>query len=659
MAKKQNNTPPTPARDSPKATTPAPDKGFSLSSFKVQALILAIVGFLLYGNTLNHEYAFDDMMAIVNNEYVQKGVSGIGEIMTQDAYQSYLVQRNGGNQLSGGRYRPLSLVSFAIEQQLLGVDADADSYNGVAGGGRSKDSEAKLLSDMHFRHGVNVLLYIACLIVLLRLFQTVFFPNDTYQALWAVLLFAVHPLHTEVVANVKSRDELLSVLFIGLTFLSFFKEKKDKGINGIAITCIYFFLALLSKEYAATLLVLLPLCFYIVKRYSAGDSVKAVLPLLVPFGIYMLLRLSSVVAAAEGAEKDIMNYPYLFASGVQKLATECWVLLRYLQMLFVPYPLCADYSFRQIPYYDFSNVSVLVSVVVHTAWIGGMVWAIAKRHILGLASAIYWVNILLIANFFFNIGAPMGERLVFHSSIGMVVIVAWLLFEAQKKWLPAVKPALWVLLAVVGTVYGYITINRNPAWKNNTTLFLTDVKTSPNSALTNSNAGAAYMGFAKQAQAGEQRNRIFDTAIQYFDRVIAINPKHHLAYLNRGLCNYNSGHPEKAVYDWAKVRELSPGTSNLQKYLAACEQMFYIRGTEYKKTQKIDSAVWAFRLGTIAAPQAGEMWYELAQACIATGNTAEAQKAIAQAKKWLGNDPRIKNLEAGVLPNNNVAVSGK
>ena len=215
----------------PNAVPVREGKPYALTGFRMQAILLALLGLALYGNTFKHEYAFDDVMAIVDNEYVQQGLAGIPQILTTDAYQSYLEKKNGSNQLAGGRYRPLSLVTFAVEQQALGINTETDA----------KAKDAKLISDMHARHVVNVLLYILSVVVLLYFLRYVVLPGQPMVAFVAALLFTVHPIHTEVVANVKSRDEILSVLFISLTFIKAFRYREEKKMRDLVLAGIYFF----------------------------------------------------------------------------------------------------------------------------------------------------------------------------------------------------------------------------------------------------------------------------------------------------------------------------------------------------------------------------------------------------------------------------------
>src|ERR1700679_1372080 len=93
-------------------------------SFNIKLIILAILSFVLYADTIGNEYALDDGIVIEKNQYVQHGFDGIGKIMSTDAYYSYYKEMNAGQQLSGGRYRPLSEVTFAIEHAIFGEAAD-------------------------------------------------------------------------------------------------------------------------------------------------------------------------------------------------------------------------------------------------------------------------------------------------------------------------------------------------------------------------------------------------------------------------------------------------------------------------------------------------------------------------------------------------------
>src|SRR6267378_7627539 len=124
---------------------------FPTDNFMVQSLILAIISFGFYFNTVYNEYALDDGIVIQKNEFVQEGFGGIKGILTKDAYYSFYKQMGAKDQLSGGRYRPLSIVTFAIEQEFFGK-AVGDSVSievlpGISAKGKIlelKDGEMKV-----------------------------------------------------------------------------------------------------------------------------------------------------------------------------------------------------------------------------------------------------------------------------------------------------------------------------------------------------------------------------------------------------------------------------------------------------------------------------------------------------------------------------------
>jgi protein O-mannosyl-transferase len=620
------------------ASKPISDSGEAVPkndifSFRIQAIIVAVIGLLFYANTFWHEYAFDDMMAIVDNSYVQKGVAGIPEILRTDAFQSYLESRNADNQLEGGRYRPLSLITFAVEQQILGINEND---------GSTKESERlrdeKMVRDMHPRHVANVLLYIGSVILLLYFLRTTVFPSNTIFAFVAAMLFLIHPLHTEVVANVKSRDEILSLLFFTLTFITALQYFDNRSVKNLVATSLCLFLALLSKEYALTMVVLLPLLFYFFRKTDLKTAFVVAAPINIAIIVYLILRFTSVSGAAEGAEKDIMNNPYLYATLPQQVATKLFVLLQYLKLLFLPATLSVDYSYNAIPYVNFANIWVYVALLLHLLLVMVMVFLFNKRHVLSFAIAFYMLNLALVSNFIFNIGAPMGERLIYHSSVGFVIAIAWLVKKLSWKFrsFPQIRTVYWGLAAVIIVTSGFRTIDRNNDWKNNKTLFLHDVKYAGSSVRINTDAAAACMAEASKARyEGDtaQSREWFAKAIGYFSTALAINPNYMVAYLNRGLCYFNSGIPEKAVPDWDTVKLHTPNMQNLAKYTAAAGRYFYGKGMNDLKTGNFVGATEDFKQSLDLNPQPPEVWYQLALSYYLNHDYAQANAILNEAIK--------------------------
>jgi hypothetical protein len=88
--------------------------------------ILVLLAFVLYSNTLGHKFAFDDSIVITDNTFTQKGLAGIPDLVSRDFFEG--VYGEGGMELSGGRFRPLSLVCFAVENQFFGKVKKINGY---------------------------------------------------------------------------------------------------------------------------------------------------------------------------------------------------------------------------------------------------------------------------------------------------------------------------------------------------------------------------------------------------------------------------------------------------------------------------------------------------------------------------------------------------
>ncbi len=602
-----------------------------LSGFRIQVIIISLVAFAFYCNTFFHGSAFDDRMAITHNEYVQRGFAGIPGILTRDAFQSYLERKNTKNQLDMGRYRPLSFITFAIEQQIMGAEVNYTNTDS-----KSDAREIRVGQQMHMRHVVNVLLYILSLAILLYFLRKIVFPARPLVAFMATILFAIHPLHTEVVANVKSRDEILSLLFISLTFILAHAYKETRKISKLVWAMLCFFLALLSKEYAVTMIVLIPISFYIFRKESFKDSCRTSFPYVVPLVIYAYMRVSAVSGVDASIVKSVMNYPYLLATPAQKLATEFWVLLEYIKLLFWPVPLIADYSYSQVPYTDFVDPLVATSIVIYSLLLVSMLFLIYKRNVIGFALAFFIANLALVSNLFVNIGAPMADRLVYHSSIGFTIIIAigvFAIYDRLKQQQLGLT-FLGGLMVFIIALSGWKTIIRNQDWTNEETLFLADVKIATNSSLVNNNAAAACMNKAKRNYKDTViRNQYMKEAVGYFNRAIEINPQHIMARFNRGICLYNLGLIGNAIPDWDTVRRYEPDHKNLMNYLGAAGQFYYDKGIRFEKSNQPDSAVEAFKICAEATPEAAEPWYHMSKAFLAIGQTAKARLAVNQALK--------------------------
>jgi hypothetical protein len=93
------------------------------------ALVLFLLGLLLYGYTVTFDYVLDDKIVLSENSFVKKGVVGVWDILTTDSFEGYFGRQQ--DLVAGGRYRPLSLVTFAIEYQFFGLRPSVSHFFNV------------------------------------------------------------------------------------------------------------------------------------------------------------------------------------------------------------------------------------------------------------------------------------------------------------------------------------------------------------------------------------------------------------------------------------------------------------------------------------------------------------------------------------------------
>jgi tetratricopeptide (TPR) repeat protein len=210
---------------------------------KVYYLIIFVFSFILYGNTIPNDYSLDDNLVVFKNEQVMKGFKSIPEIFSSHYRES---ERNEYG------YRPIAKVTFAIESEFFNQNP-------------------------HVSHFINILLYALLLLLLFKLLNTVFPDFSNAVKLFIILLFASHPLHTEVVANLKNREEILCFLFATAAVLLFIKAMKGPGHRLIAAIfgVLSMALSILSKQTGLVFCVIIPLLF--LQFYYKPISLKSIL----------------------------------------------------------------------------------------------------------------------------------------------------------------------------------------------------------------------------------------------------------------------------------------------------------------------------------------------------------------------------------------------
>jgi len=191
-----------------------------LTDNKWSFVFIFIVSFVLYGNTIGHYYNMDDVFVVKDNAMVQKGISAIPEIFSSRYFEN--------SQAKFG-YRPFTKAVYAIEVSLFGVNP-------------------------HVSHFINLLLYALLAFVMLLWLKRIFAEKVSILFVWAVLLlWMFHPIHTEVVASLKNREEILYLLFAVWASIHFMNFIETGKWYQLVIALVLFVSSFLSKQSAIAL----------------------------------------------------------------------------------------------------------------------------------------------------------------------------------------------------------------------------------------------------------------------------------------------------------------------------------------------------------------------------------------------------------------------
>ena len=577
-------------------TAAAPKDWFTVTNL---CIALGIISVLLYINTLVNGYVLDDVMVLKDNLIVKKGISGIGELLTTPHMRGYLIIPND-------LYRPLSLVMFAIEYSLFGL---SPAWN----------------------HFFSVLTFAGCVMMLFLFLDKFFDRKKTVIAFVAALVFAVHPIHTEVVANIKSRDELLCYFF-AFWAMNAFMNYMDKGkVTALIGGTVLLFLSYISKETVITFLAIIPLVFFL---YHNTDKKRAILIMagtVAATAVFLVIRtvvLNKYNANQADAGIDFMDNALVNApSVISKIATEFVIIGKYLSLMFIPYPLLCNHSYNSIPFSGVGDIWFWLSIAAYLFMAYVVVTRLMKdkKDMLAFSIIFFVVTLSLFSNFPFLMGAELAERFAFFASTGICIAAAlaaehWIIKEKANELTILKSQKVLMMLVPLVLVFGGMTIARNADWKDDYNLYKTDVEKSPNdSRLYQYLATAIAENKYPDEPDTTKRHEMDKESVGYLQKALSIYPDFSEAHVELGRIYDREHMYDSAVIHDEKALKLKPMNATANNNLGSVyitmgkyrEAIPYLKASQmanpnfkfvylnlarcYKQLQVFDSAVINYR----------------------------------------------------------------
>jgi len=443
--------------------------------------LLLCVGFsfVLYGSTLTGQFVFDDEYFTQRPEL--RSAAYIPKIWFEPL-------ANVDNPVLADTYRPLVTLSMMGNFLIFGE------------------------SPVSF-HAVNIVLHglVTWLFILLvrRLTRSVFI------ALMAGSLFLSMPIHTEAVAFIKAREELLGSIFFLASWHFFLNAVEQRATRHrfLFLSAASYFLSCLSKEFLLIGPAVIIGLAIIQNSLPIAQAIRMTLPYAVVAAGYCAMWW--VGLGGKFPLENLHSYacnPIAYADIPVRIMTAVAIGGLYIGKTIIPMGLSATYRYNHFP--------LVESLIDGRFWFGvaalsvllwGIVWKKARHT--GLFTGAWWFLLAYFpfSKFIFTGGEYIAERWVYMPSMGITVFMAVLLDRvvASRRIAAAV-------VVVIIVVYGFLTVQRNAVWQTPESLYNSMIRSAPNSVFGYVWLARLYLSQGKVNQAEP-----------YVVKAVSIYPAHH------------------------------------------------------------------------------------------------------------------------------------
>ncbi|XP_043418169.1 protein O-mannosyl-transferase TMTC1 isoform X3 [Panthera pardus] len=509
------------------------------------AALLAGASCLCYGRSLQGEFVHDDVWAIVNNPDVRPGAPLRWGIFTNDFWGKGMAENT-----SHKSYRPLCVLTFKLNVFLTGMNP-------------------------FYFHAVNVILHCLVTLVLMYTCDKAVFRNRRL-AFATALLFAVHPIHTEAVAGIVGRADVLACLLFLLAFLSYNRSVDQRHVGEcFPPTVSPFFLllslllgtcAMLVKETGITVfgvcLVydLFSLSHKQEKSYLTARTNRNFLLTMRPFLKRATLVITYVIVVLYFRLWIMGGSMPLFSEQDNPASFSPYILTRFLTysyllafnvwLLLAPVTLCYDWQVGSIPLvetiWDTRNLATILLAVVMTLLSLHCLAAFKrlehKEVLVGLLFLVF--PFIPASNLFFRVGFVVAERVLYMPSMGYCILFVHGLSKLCTWLNRCGATTLTVSTVLLLLLFSWKTVKQNEIWLSRESLFRSGVQTLPHNAKVHYN----YANFLKD----QGRNR---EAIYHYRTALRLYPRHASALNNLGTLTRDTA--EAKIY-YQRALQLNP-----------------------------------------------------------------------------------------------------
>ncbi|QWR76423.1 hypothetical protein [Candidatus Magnetomonas plexicatena] len=454
----------------------------------VYAVSIFIISIIIYAPTFRSGLIWDD-------QYVLSGFSLISSKHPYDVFLS-----------SGLYYRPLTIISLGLDYALWYGNPFGYHIGNVV------------------IHALNSVLVYVVSVIILKNWKL--FSHDNLSAFWGALLFSLHPIHTESVAWISGRTDLLAACFVLFAFIALLLFLHEKKREGVFLAAIFFLFSLLSKENAIVFALLAILYASIVKA-SRKEITLISVSMASSLGLYVCLRKLvwlSDLFKTPGASGAFLKKEVLSFASVKNLI---YAVSYYYEKLLLPWNL------NIIPEMP-SGQAYLVLFILPILL---LVFFVLRRDFFS-GFWLFWLIAFLLPSLTIavsQVAEPIGERYMYLPSVGLSFLLM-MLFKLKPQNVGLKRQIRLAIIFVICLAYAILTYNRLFDWRSDFTLWQAAAKQNPHSAATKTNYGLALLSVQNYDEAQRQfsevltlKNLTHDSKSMLFNAMalVAINKKNY------------------------------------------------------------------------------------------------------------------------------------
>lgn len=477
---------------------------FSISKNRA-ILVFILTTVIVYFPSLFNSYSLDDELYALSPLLEKAG--------WQDFFHHFTIRTFVDKGAAGYDYRPLALNSFLVEYQLFG-------------------------RHLFLSHFINLLLY---LIILYQFFSLLLkFGFNVSLAMVIILLFALHPVHTEVVCNLKCRDELMAFAFTGLSFHFSINYVRTAKLYYLLCIPLIFLSALLSKQSVVLFFVFIPASLLFIKA-ERKSVIFILLALTLSLVVFILIRKMGLPAQDR---KFIFYENPLSVVGydaADRFTVPLYLSWRYLELLICPYPLAYYYGYKYVDVSAPQAAYIILTVLVHVGLIVLFIKRMRKDKELSFGILFYLFHLFPLVFLAKAIPGLMGERFLFATSFGFCIILV-IGLRYLSDYLKERRRLAGFFCVFIMIVYAALSFQRTKVWKNKETLFAHDMPTLNESVKANLIYGALL---SEQALRNKDFGKL-EKAIDHLEKAVQLVPSYSLAWENLGVLYFFKGDIDKA-----------------------------------------------------------------------------------------------------------------